>query len=306
MNSIAHQQATKEAVSAKFRGGKRLICKTPPIYPQGAEREFQRVVNAYMKILNQTLKDHLPEIRDAARREKEATTRNDDLSDLMAVVQRAFTAMSVDLEQKVSKFGLRQKVERMAHLTRKLTIKEWKKAVHNTLGIDILDDYYLGEFYREALNSWVDDNVNLIKTIPNDSLRKMKDIVQEGYRTGKTTTAIMKEVQRAYGIDKRHARFIARDQIAKLNGDLAKQQQQDAGVSEYYWSTSGDSRVREGHRRLNEKKFRWDDPPIVDVKTGRRCHPGQDYECRCVALPVFDIDTINIPFVGEGGGAMKK
>lgn len=50
MNSIAHQQATKEAVSAKFRGGKRLICKTPPIYPQGAEREFQRVVNAYMKI----------------------------------------------------------------------------------------------------------------------------------------------------------------------------------------------------------------------------------------------------------------
>lgn len=300
MNDLAHKQATQKAVSAKFRGHKRLNCKTQPIYPQGAEREFQKVTDAYMKLLYQSLKEHLPEIRAAARREKEANARHDDASDLMAVIQRAFTDMGVELEQKTNAFGLRQKIENMAHLTRKLTIKEWKRAVKATLGVDILDDYYLGEFYREAIGTWVDANVGLIKTIPNDSLRKMKDIVQEGFMTGRTTTAIVKDIQSAYGVGKRHARLIARDQLAKLNSDLTQTQQKDAGVNEYKWSTSGDSRVRDSHKALDGKRFSWDDPPIVDAKTGRRCHPGQDYECRCVAVPVFDIDTIDIPIAGKG------
>lgn len=301
MNDLAHKQATQEAVSAKFRGGKRLLCKSPPIYPQSVEREFQRLTDAYMRLLFRSLKSHLQEIREAARREKE-NARRDDTSDLLAVVQRAFSDMSVELEQKTASFNLRQKIERMAHLTRKLTIKEWKKAVKATLGIDILDDYYLGEFYREAINQWTDKNVGLIKTIPSDNLRKMKDIVQDGFKTGKTTTSIVKEIQATYEIGKRHARLVARDQIAKLNGDLTMQQQKDAGVNEYTWSTSGDGRVRDGHRKLNKKRFRWDTPPVVDAKTGRRCHPGEDYECRCVALPVFEIDTIDFPFSEKGGG----
>ena len=66
-------------------------------------------------------------------------------------------------------------------------------------------------------------------------------------------------------------------------------------MEEYVWSTSQDSRVRDSHRRLNRKKFRWDDPPVVDPKTGRRCHPGEDYGCRCVALPVFNLN-ITLPW----------
>lgn len=303
MNDIAHKQATQKVVSAKFRGNKHLISKAAPIYPQSIEREFQRLTDAYMRLLMQTLKEHLPEIKAAAKREKDATARHDDTSDLLAIVQTAFTKMGVDLEQKTASFDLRQRIERMAHMTRKLTIKEWKRAVQATLGIDILDDYYLGEFYREAMNTWVDNNVGLIKTIPQESLGKMKSIVTEGYKSGKSTTVILKQIQEAYGVDKRKARFLARDQLAKLNGDLAKKQQQDAGVKEYIWSTSGDTRVRDGHKRLNKKRFSWDDPPVVDAKTGRRCHPGEDYECRCVALPVFDIESIDIPFSEEGGGA---
>lgn len=300
MNDLALQQATRKAASAKFRGGKRLLCKTQPIYPQGVEREFQRATDAYMRLLQQTLKAYLPKIQAAARDEKMKNARYDDTSDLLDIVQRAFSDMGVELEQKIGHFDLRQRIERMAHLIRKLTIQEWKKAVHATIGIDILDDYYLGEFYRETLSTWVDKNVGLIKTIPNDSLRKMKEITTDGFMKGKSTTAIIKEIQRAYGVDKRHARLLARDQIAKLNSGLTRQQQTDAGVSEYTWSTSGDTRVRDGHKKLNGKRFQWSDPPVVDAKTGRRCHPGEDYECRCVALPVFNIDVINIPHQ-EGG-----
>ncbi len=294
MNDIAMKQVAQAAVKPKFRGNQKLKSKVHTYYPESIEREYQRVTDAYMKLVKDVLKEYLPLIKDALMQEK-SNVRKDDIRDLGLVVKDAFDAMHKQLEQKTESFGLRRKLEALAHLTRKLTIKEWKKVVKQTLGIDIMDDYYMGEFYREALNVWVEDNVNLIKTIPKDSLGRMKEIVQEGFKAGKTTTSIVKEIQRTYGIEKRHARLIARDQTAKLHGQLAKAQQTDAGVNEYTWSTSGDSRVRERHRELNGKRFRWDDPPVVDTKTGRRAHPGEDYQCRCVALPVFDIDTINVP-----------
>lgn len=294
MNDIVMKQAAQAAVKPKFRGNQKLKSKVHTYYPESIEREYQRVTDAYMKLVKDVLKEYMPMIKDALMQEK-GNVRKDDIRDLGLVVKDAFDAMHKQLEQKTESFGLRRKLEALAHLTRKLTIKEWKKVVKQTLGIDIMDDYYMGEFYREALNVWVEDNVNLIKTIPKDSLGRMKEIVQEGFKAGKTTTSIVKEIQRTYGIEKRHARLIARDQTAKLHGQLAKAQQTDAGVNEYIWSTSGDSRVRERHRELNGKRFRWDDPPVVDTKTGRRAHPGEDYQCRCVALPVFDIDTINVP-----------
>ena len=147
-----------------------------------------------MKLLNDTLKKHLPEIRAAASREE--ATRHDDIGDLVSIVQQAFLDMGVELDNSTHRFGLRGKVERMAHLTRKLTIREWKKAVRATLGIDILDDYYLGEFYREALARWVDQNVNLISTIPKSTLGDMQNIVLDGFRNGKSTKSIVQEIQR--------------------------------------------------------------------------------------------------------------
>ena len=207
--------------------------------------------------------------------------------------------MAGELERSTSGFGLYDKITAMAKLTRKLSIKEWKRAVKATLGIDLLDDYYTGELYRELMRKWVEDNVGLIKTIPQESLGRMRGIVLEGYMNGETTTSIVKKIQKAYSIDRRHAQLLARDQIAKLNGQITQRQQEDAGVEEYIWSDSGDGRVRPGHKRLNGKRFRWNDPPVVDEKTGRRCHPGEDYECRCVALPVFNRHTVDLPMAGK-------
>ena len=194
MNNLIHQQATREAVKSRFGSHKRLRCKATLQYPVSVEREYQRLTNAYMKLLNDTLKKHLPEIRAAASREE--ATRHDDIGDLVSIVQQAFLDMGVELDNSTHRFGLREKVERMAHLTRKLTIREWKKAVRATLGIDILDDYYLVEFYREALTRWVDQNVNLISTIPKSTLGDMQNIVLDGFRNGKSTKSIVQEIQR--------------------------------------------------------------------------------------------------------------
>lgn len=300
MNDIAHKQMVQVALKKRFGSHKRLLCKTNIQYPQQAEREYQRVTNGYMRLLNELLKKYLPKLRDAARIERETNRRQDDTSDLLGRMADIFNEMAVRLERSTADYRLYDKIQAMANLTRKLSIREWKRAVKATLGIDLMDDYYTGELFRELMEKWIDDNVNLVKTLPQESLGKMREIVMEGYRTGETTTIIVRKLQRAYSIDRRHAQLLARDQIAKLNSNIAQRQQRDAGVEEYIWSTSEDARVRESHRRLNGKRIRWDDPPVVDERTGRRCHPGEDYECRCVALAVFDFDTIDLPIIERG------
>lgn len=294
MNDIARQEALRKMVKCKFCGHKKLNAKGRVSYPDSMVREYRRITNSYMALLNKAVSEYMPEIK-AALKQEQQNARADALSDLWLVVHEAVARMVAKTEELTNKYNLEKKLNYLASLTVKLSIKEWKKVVKSTLGIDLLDDYYLGEFYRQQTQMWVTDNVSLIKSIPQETLAKMQDIVLVGFRSGKTTTSIIKEIRQAYGVSKRKAQLIARDQMAKLNADITRSQQEDAGVREYTWRTSGDSRVRERHREMDGKVFSWDNPPVVDLKTGRRCHPGQDYQCRCVAIPKFDIDTLDLP-----------
>lgn len=310
MNDIAHQKMVQEALRKKFGSHSRLICKYDMRYPEQVEREYQRLTDAYMRLLNEALKEYLPEIRDAAKAERESLRRDaeDDRdnrkrkpasTDLLAWINQVFDKIAAKLEQTTSGFGFYERVQRLAESTERMVNREWKKAVRSTLGIDLMEDYYKGEFFRDAFPRWVEENVALIKTIPQESLGKMRRITLEGYKNGESTTSILKKIQAEYGMDKRHARLIARDQTAKLNSQITSQRMRDAGVREYIWRTAKDSRVRDSHRELEGKRFRLDDPPVVDEKTGRRCHPGEDYQCRCIKRAIFDWETIDLPISGE-------
>jgi SPP1 gp7 family putative phage head morphogenesis protein len=298
-------QAVQKAAKPKFRGNTSLKSKVITHFPENLSDEYERIARQYMALLNGTLKDHMPTIRRAIDAER-AGMRTDDDFTVSRIIQRVMDRVRQVFETKAAHFGLERKIVNLANLMRKLSIREWKRVVHRTLGINILTDYYMGEFYRHTLRQWAANNVNLIKTLPGKTLTQMTNIIQSGYLRGASNTEMGRLIQEAYGVDKDHALFIARDQTAKLNADLTYQQQKDAGVEEYVWDSSGDGRVRPCHKALNGKTFKWSDPPEMwyDTKkgrvyTGRKCHPGEDYQCRCVALPKFDIETLNLPW--EGG-----
>ena len=288
-----------EKVSKKFYGHDTLKSKYEPQIPLSAEREYVRTTNAYMAILKSELEEQLPKLKEAYKKERDSEVknrRNDSATDLLLAITSIFNTIRNNVIARTIGFGLRRKLENLAHLNRKLTVKEWKRAIKATLGIDIREDYYLGSFFEKELAKWIDENVGLIKTIPENTLDKMRDIVYDGFANGKTTTRIVKEIRKVYGSSRRRAELIARDQTAKLNGQIQRAQQLDAGVTEYIWSTSGDERVRRSHRELNGRKFSWNDAPVNS--DGRKCHPGQDYQCRCIGRPVFN-RSMNLPFVDE-------
>lgn len=295
------QRLTAERSQKRFGSHDVLYSKYTPQIPASAEREYVRLINAYMGILKEELERELPGLKEVYKANRDADVkerRNDGAIDLLLSVSQLLNTVKNNVIARTNGFGLRRKLELLANMNRKLTVKEWKRAIKATLGIDIREDYYLGDFYAEQLQKWVDENVSLIKTIPEDTLDKMRDIIYDGFTEGKTTTRIVKEIQKAYGVGRRRAELIARDQTAKLNGQIQRHQQKDAGVTEYIWYTVGDSRVRKRHRELNGKKFSWDDPP--DVGKGRKCHPGEDYQCRCIGRPVFNKKTLNLPMEDDG------
>ena len=289
-----------EKVGKKFYGHNVLFSKYTPQIPAGAEREYIRLTNQYMEILKEELEKMLPELKAIYKLERDAEAKNrhnDSVLDLILAVSRLFSTVKNNIIVRAKAFGLERKLFTIANLNRRLTTREWEKAIRATLGIDIREDYYLGNFYADQLAIWVSDNVDLIKTIPEDTLDKMKDIVLDGFENGKTTTRIAREIQQAYGVSRRKAKNIARDQTAKLNGQIQRAQQQDAGISKYIWSTVGDSRVRDSHSALNGKVFSWDNAPVNS--DGRKCHPGEDYNCRCIGRPVFDKRTLTLPVKDE-------
>jgi SPP1 gp7 family putative phage head morphogenesis protein len=165
------------------------------------------------------------------------------------------------------------------------------RQIGKNLGIDLYADV---PSLAASIDDWVLNNVAIINAVlidtVEDATRKalvddIADVVIDAWRRGVTGTDLAKSIEERLDVSSKRARFIARDQISTLNGQVVHERQSQAGITRYRWSTSRDERVRPEHRRLNNTVQRWDTPP--DVGGGRKEHPGGDYQCRCVAVPIM-------------------
>lgn len=141
--------------------------------------------------------------------------------------------------------------------------------------------------------NWVRANTDLIK-LPERARREVEQIISDPQRAGARVEVIRKAIEERLGVVRSRAELIARDQTLKLYGQIQQQRQTAAGIEEYVWSTSADERVRPDHLELDGTTQRWDSPPIVDKRTGRRGHPGSDFQCRCASLPILPDDAVAV------------
>lgn len=76
-----------------------------------------------------------------------------------------------------------------------------------------------------------------------------------------------------------------RARVVRWAAKANERRQREAGVKRYTWRTKRDGRVRQRHAELDDTIQLWSRPPVIS-KDGRRGHPGEDYNCRCVAIPI--------------------
>ncbi|MCE2029282.1 phage minor head protein [Sessilibacter corallicola] len=157
----------------------------------------------------------------------------------------------------------------------------------NRFGINALEPD-LRAYMEEA----VSDNVRLIKSISSQYLDNVESVVSANVRAGNRSTIIAKQLIQSHGVSVNRAKFIARDQTAKLNADLSKRRHLSAGFEYFRWIDSKDIRVRSRHRNIAKRKtkygigiYRYDELPLSD--SGQPIFPGHDYQCRCIAQPVL-------------------
>jgi len=134
------------------------------------------------------------------------------------------------------------------------------------------------------IDRFVKDSTLLIKSQSSGVVSQIRRIIDG--KIGARHEDLASEIEHALGVRKSKARFIARDQVLKLNGKITQATQTSVGIVEYEWVTAGDDDVRDTHEELNGTIQRWDTPPVVS-EDGRQEHPGGDYQCRCVALAII-------------------
>ena len=297
----------KQALRAKFRGHQKLKSKYIPLYPDSSEREMRRISNAYMKIVSQELKYVLPEIIDAYDREIRKDTREDGLWDLGKKINDSFTRATESIRRKREDFNLGEMLGKAASGVRQSAVREWKRTIGKTLGIEVDADYYRNEMFQEAIEEWTQELGGVFDEVPIDICKLVQKRIEDGYQAGTPTSKIKKEIQHIYSTARQAAADNAAGSVSLLNYNVSRKIQEDAGVKEYMWYTRQDARVRPCHASFHGKNFRWDSPPEIwyettsrgRVYTGRRCAPGQDYFCRCRAVPIFSKDSISVPIANQ-------
>ena len=169
----------------------------------------------------------------------------------------------------------------------------WKQIVQETYGIS---PFLYEQWQSGFIRAFVDDNVALMKNLSEDTAKKISQNVIGGARSGIRASEIAKNIKNDFKVSKTRARLIARDQVSKLYGQLNMHRQSDAGISRYIWSTSDDDRVRKTHGENDDKIMQWKNSNVElsngrwVTRTGYKGIPGQDIQCRCVALAVMPVE----------------
>lgn len=138
----------------------------------------------------------------------------------------------------------------------------------------------LRKAYTDNMKLWIDK-------FSREEITALRQRVELNALQGYRFDHLISSIKNRYGVSQNKAAFLARQETSLFLAKFREKRFLDAGVRQYRWSTAHDSRVRHDHRRLNGNIYSYDDPPIVDLETSRRGNPGQDYNCRCVDIPVF-------------------
>ncbi len=131
-----------------------------------------------------------------------------------------------------------------------------------------------------------EENVKLVQHAAGEYADQVQEVLRDPANVGLRHEELRKLLVERGNVSVSRATFIAKDQTLKLNAAITSSRQKAAGVSQYRWSTSQDERVRPMHAALEGTKQSYDDPPVTN-DAGDTNNPGEDYQCRCVAIPVI-------------------
>lgn len=270
---------------APRRGGPRLPA-TP--YPDAFETQYRRAMRPLldeMREVAERVAGMLDDYTADASRARLSAERRKQLAAKIAAMREAVLERWTH-ERIVRAVPLDRMVDGVDAMNERATLQQLARAIE--VSPDPLPEdahaFVLAAdkgFSKAARASWAKANARLIRSVAEDNLDRIADVVEDGFKTGSRASVVAERISEETGIAQRRAKTIARDQIATLQGQVVAARQERLGIERYRWRTVGDARVRTAHALREGKIFRWDAPPPDG-------HPGQPINCRCYAEPVLE------------------
>jgi len=186
-----------------------------------------------------------------------------------------------------------------------------EKRVVSPLGLDVLGSE---PWLKKELASRGKDFSELCVDLTRETERRIASAALETLEKGRPREWLRRQIREAGGIEERRAKFIARDQVGKLQGALHENRQRDLGIDSYIWRNSRDERVagnpngaypdpdsesttHGNHWEREGRRFLWTKSGgrLVEVLSDGKTratefadgHPGDPIQCRCFAEPVI-------------------
>jgi len=137
----------------------------------------------------------------------------------------------------------------------------------------------LGRREQRLMTDYVQRNASLIQNLSDDAVKRIEQAVFAAKLGNQPLGDLSRQIQTDFRILRSRADLIAVDQIASLNADLTQIHHRSVGINQYRWVTRRDERVRDLHRPLNGKTYKY------GQRTGAEngLPPGKPIRCRCVA-----------------------
>lgn len=249
--------------------GSRVVL--PPISGSlAAERDYYRALRILLSgIRDVVIRSIIPVYQ--LERQQEATRRR-----LHDADESTFSALRALVAQLTGVTNTT--VQRILRLESQRHTENFMKTAKKALGVDlraVVQQEDLEDYLRAAAAR----NTSLITSLSADTVKRVEQAVLQAGINGDSVQKLKSVLTQQMGIVDRRAQLIARDQTAKLNSDLNRIRQQQAGIDDYQWMTSHDERVRPLHQSIDGKVYEWGKP--TGAEDG--LPPGQPIQCRCVA-----------------------
>jgi len=309
---VNYLKAKRRSMGASVR--KRRAKPTRWLYPWATEKHYQTAIRAWFKPMREYVINYIKEHSEAILRGDSSTAviRAD------ATTGRTFSLMVRSLNAWVGQYisddphrkresPIYTGLGNIAETTFDFNDKQYEKSAKANLGIEFPVNE---DWWPDARETWQDRNYDLIQSDIKRYISQVNGLTERAVTSGWSLSELSKKVKALdVSITENRARFIARDQIGKLNGQITQRRMEAAGLSMYIWSTSGDERVRgdpagffpdadSSHYIMDNLLCRWDDPTVYSEDGGKTwidrpsnavlLHPGEDYQCRCTAMAYWN------------------
>ena len=212
------------------------------------------------------------------------------LRDLQSVMKKLREKWKREFERRA-----KQMAEWLADKTQKRTRKDVQKQLKN-MGFALTPNYT--DAQKAEIAKFVEESVNLIKTIPMNYLNEVQDIVRDAVERGGDRAAIHEAIKdkfdhplvnkRAGESDEdalkraeRRADLIAKDQVQKATQDFARENAKAYGATKAEWiHIPGEKSSRITHIHMDSVIFDIDQG-LYDEDVGRYVKPGELPYCMC-------------------------